>query len=103
MIKNYKLIEGVPTRLCKDGYVRIKCGTTWVLEHKLVVENFIGRTLTNKETIHHINGIKSDNRIENLMLFPTQKEHKAFENKVRQFGMTQPILKQINERWDKYE
>jgi len=94
--------DGVIKKINNKGYVEVKCGRTWVLEHRLVVENFIGRKLTSQEAIHHINGNKKDNRIENLMLFDTQKEHKAFENKIKQFGKTNPILKQISERWDKY-
>lgn len=47
----------------------------YVLEHRLIVEVREGRYLRPNEEVHHINGIKNDNRSENLMLFENKVAH----------------------------
>lgn len=55
----------------KDGYV---------MAHRLVVALEIGRPLTRTECVHHINHNATDNRLENLMLFATNADHKRYEH-----------------------
>jgi hypothetical protein len=52
----------------------------YVFEHRLVVENMLGRYLEPKEHVHHCNKDKKDNRPENLMVFMSAKDHAAFEH-----------------------
>jgi len=69
-----------------NGYIRIfkpnhpnSSKQGYILEHRLIIEKNIDRLLKKDEHIHHINGIKDDNRIENLMLFSSNREHKIYE------------------------
>lgn len=73
-----------------DGYILIYMPDhprsnrhRYVKEQYVVVEKIIGRFLNKDETIHHINEIKTDNRPENLYLFPTNKEHRIYHLKQR--------------------
>lgn len=63
-----------PVRTVRDGYIL----WTWTLpdgkpvfvaEHRVVMEQAVGRQLYPEETVHHINGVKDDNRLGNLELW----------------------------------
>lgn len=65
-------------RPARHGYVRLVVQGGYgepsreILQHRHVMEQHLGRRLRSKETVHHINGQKTDNRLENLELFDSR-------------------------------
>lgn len=65
--------------LHKDGYAyrtaNINGKAVQINEHRYIMSLKIGRELVGAENVHHLNGVRDDNRIENLELW--SKSHPA--------------------------
>lgn len=68
--------------ITSNGYVRVRQDEVlgpkkWVLEHRLVMENILGRELLPGENVHHKDGNKENNVPENLELWVSMKQPKG--------------------------
>jgi len=76
-----------------QGYVMIKLPEHpragirgYIAEHILVMEKSLGRFILPPEEVHHFDGDRTNNSIGNLMLFATDKMHKAYEVRLKAFN-----------------
>lgn len=73
------------------GYIVMSRNGKTHLEHRLIMEEIVGHPLRNDEVVHHVNGIRDDNRPENLRIM-NRREH-ALCHTAKKLGPERP------ERW----
>lgn len=81
--QGYKTVSAVHPRAKQRGK---KSGKGQILEHILIMEKKIGRYLRDDESVHHKNGVRADNRIENLELWSktTHGQHQRFGQRLHE-------------------
>lgn len=65
-----------------DGYIYLRIEGKDILEHRKIMQEYLGRSLNPREHVHHKNGVKDDNRLENLEIMDIRK-HMSHERKIR--------------------
>ena len=78
--KNHPSFKG--GNISDDGYRRICVNNKILQEHRYLMERHLGRKLSSKEIIHHINEDKLDNRVENLQIM-SRSEHAKHHNSLQ--------------------
>jgi hypothetical protein len=97
--KGWYLENGYVMRLVKNHPVSNKRG--YVAEHRLVMEQKLGRFLVSKEIVHHIDGNRQNNDFDNLKLVTPRthfSEHDYARNTNGQFVASEPIFSEIKYR-----
>jgi len=62
-------------RMSDLGYIQIKTKGGWKAEHRLIMGEHFGRPLERHEVVHHIDGDKTNNSIDNLVVCRSLREH----------------------------
>ena len=63
-----------------NSYIYLVINGKRIAEHRFIMEKKLERKLTPKEVVHHKNHIRTDNRLENLMLIDSRSIHTTLHN-----------------------
>lgn len=78
--KTHGNYTGVKYIRCPAEYLSMARKDGYVMEHRILVAQAIGRPLLRTEVVHHIDHNPANNQLSNLQLFASNRDHKLFEH-----------------------
>lgn len=94
-------------RLKTDGYIAIKdhshpnsAKDGYILEHRLVMSNHLKRPLETWEVVHHVDGDKANNKLDNLELLPKQSEHVVLQKMQVEIDGLRKEIKRLKKKYE---
>lgn len=90
--KTIKPIEARDWRVNRKGYLQTTIRRIRILQHRWVMEKNLDRSLLKTEFVHHINGNKLDNVIDNLVLVSSKLHTHEHQAVIRELKITKGLL-----------
>lgn len=78
--KKHGNYTGVKYVRCPAEYLPMARKDGYIMEHRLIVAQAIGRLLLRSEVVHHIDHNPANNDLSNLQLFASNRDHKLYEH-----------------------
>jgi len=86
----YKARKAGPQKTITQGWIYTNFGGKRF--HRIVMECKLGRELLSGETVHHINLNKTDNRVKNLFIFESNRQHMLYHGFISTYRYIHPRI-----------